>query len=267
MRRVLEAKDHFRARATKVEAFDKLFGSSKADSHFRKSEADNQEEIANSFYISDATIASSADAYVSILSANMHNKMFQHDTWTVIEDFWSFLQLVILRCTIETLFGSALLKQYPRMVRDYISFNAAAEGFMPGMPRLMFSGVSEPRNSLYKGMETWLPTDRGESTEGKESDKATSDHSNWDERTGLEFIRERYSSFNDTTKFGDQTRKETAAEVLSILHTYVASSSAFINMTQLTAAAGLTANFSRRLSGQLSKRYESRTLSVTWQRL
>lgn len=231
MRRVLEANDHFSTRAARVERFDKLFGSPDAEGHFHKSDARTQEEVEDSpsrddlFHISDAALAPSVDTYISILSANMHDKMFQYDTWTRVEDLWSFLQLVVLRCTVDTLFGSTLLKQYPRMVRDYLDFNAATEGFVSGMPRMMVSGATKPRGRLLEGMKNWVPRDRGESYNNGETDdggEITADYSIWDEKTGLRVVREHYNHCHRIVKVKDHMFRGTAAEVLSIIHAYVA---------------------------------------------
>jgi hypothetical protein len=162
----------------------------------------------------DAALASITDTYISILSANMHDKMFQVDSWTLIEDFWSFLQLVLLRCTLNTLFGSALLKQYPRIMRDYSEFNTAVESFVCGMPRIMLSGATASRDRLCQGMENWLKADRAESSHG---DLAGED-SLWDEQKGLRLVRDRLNT-HAIDKDERVDTKARAAEVLSIIHT------------------------------------------------
>lgn len=138
--------------------------------------------------------------------------MFQFDTWTQIEDLWSFLQQVLIRCTLETLFGSALFKQYPRLVRDYLLFDAATEGFVYGMPRIMISAATKPRDRLHQGMETWLKLNRN----GSEDLDLASDDSVWDEKKGLRIIRERDISFAKVEGIDINAR---AAEMLSIIHT------------------------------------------------
>lgn len=231
VKRVLEAKEHLGVRAGRVELWGELFGSPDAEAHFLLSEVASRDEAADSgsrgdgFYFSDAAVAASADAYVGVLSANMHDKMFQYDSWTRIEDLWSFLQLVVVRCTVQTLFGSALLRQYPRLVRDYLDFNTAAEGFVPGMPRLLGSGAAKPRNRLLQGLGGWVPLGCGErededETEG-EGGVSTNDAS-WDEETGLRVVRRHIKHCHRMAKGKDEMRRATAAEVLAIIHTYVA---------------------------------------------
>lgn len=215
MQRVLEADDHLTTRAAKVETFDKLFGSPNAEGHIYLSEAKEQQQGdrilsgESQFHISDAALASSVDAFISNLSADMHDKMFQYDTWTGIEDLWSFLQLVLVRCTIHTLFGSALLKQYPRIVRDYLDLNAAVEGFVPGMPRIIMSSAAKPRDRLLQGMKKWAQ-DNGEAFNAKSPV--------WDEKAGLSVIRDHIGQCHKAATVKEQALKASAAEMLSITH-------------------------------------------------
>lgn len=219
MQRVLEANDHLTTRAAKVETFDKLFGSPDAEGHTYRSEATEQRKAdcissdESQFYISDAALASSVDTFISVLSANMHDKMFQYDTWTGIEDLWSFLQLVLVRCTIHTLYGSALLKQNSRMVSDYLDFDAAVEGFVPGMPRIMVSGAAKPRDRLLEGMMKWVQVN-GEAT--------TAESPVWNEQAGLSVIRDHIRQCDKTARLKEQMLKASAAKMLGITHAYVA---------------------------------------------
>jgi hypothetical protein len=217
---VLDADDdHMITRAAKVETFNKLFGSPDAEEHYHRSEAKEHDQgdgirsDVSLFHVSDAALASSVDAFISNLSASMHDKMFQYDTWTGIEDLWSFLQLVLVRCIIQTLFGSALLKQYPRIVRDYLDFNAAAEGFIPGMPRIMVYSAATPRDRLLQGIEKWAQDNRKASRA-----KAPA----WDEKAGLSVIREHMRHSHDVVKSQEKILRASAAEMLAILHVYVA---------------------------------------------
>ena len=233
VQRVLDAQDHLTGEAARFEMLDKLFGSPEASERFYQVEARTQKEYEDRgsrlfgvwyFHIPDTALNSSVDTYVSILSANMHDKMFQYDTWARIEDLWSFLQLVLLRCTLVTFFGSALLKQYPRMVRDYMDFNDAAEGFVYGMPRMMVSGVAKSRDRLHQGMRDWLVATRVEINKRYEYDDdetPDTDEMSWNEKTGLPFVCRHYNGSHDIVKFRDKIIKGSAAEVLSIVHTYV----------------------------------------------
>lgn len=219
VQRVLERNDCLTTRAAKVETFDKLFGSPDAEGHMYRSEATGQQEVdrmtsdASQFYISDASLASVVDIFISILSANMQNKMFQYDTWTGIEDLWSFLQLVLVRCTMDALYGSALLKQNPRMVRDYLDFDAAVEGFVPGMPRVMVSGAATPRGRLLESMKKWVQVN-GEAT--------TAESPVWNQQAGLSVVRDHIRQCVKTARPQEQMLKVSAAEMLGITHVYVA---------------------------------------------
>lgn len=215
---MLEADDHLTARAARVETFDKLFGLPNADGHAYQSEvkehsqADSISSDESHFFVPDTALASSADAFILNLSASMHDKMFQYDTWTGIEDLWSFLQLVLVRCIIDTLFGPALLKQYPRMVRDYLDFNAAAESFIPGMPRMMMSGAAKARDRLLQGMKKWAQ-------DNSEALNAESPVCGGQAASSViwEHIRKVIGP-------GEHGLRSTVAEMLSVTHVYVARS-------------------------------------------
>ncbi|UPX17443.1 uncharacterized protein EKO05_0007796 [Ascochyta rabiei] len=218
IRRVLDAPEHLTATPVRVETLDKLFGSPRAAEHSQYSEAhtreDSEAEPPMTSNIPDTALASTIEVYISILSANMHDKMFQFDSWTRIEDLWSFIQLVLLRCTLNTLFGSALLKQYPRMVRDYSDFNNAVEGFVYGMPRIMLSAGTKPRDRLHQGIERWLKSNRTESGSADSSENEPA----WDEKQGLRSIREHYNAYS-IDKDVQTDKKTKTAEILRIIHT------------------------------------------------
>ncbi|KAH6625376.1 hypothetical protein C7974DRAFT_200478 [Boeremia exigua] len=209
--RVLNAPEHLTATASEVEILDKIFRSPRAGKHLQQTKADDSENGDKKtlpFDIPDATLESTTEAYISILSANMQDKMFQSNTWTSIEDLWSFLQLVSLRCTLETFFGSALLKKYPRILRDFVMFDAAIEGYVHGMPRLLISGASKSRDRLYQGVGSWLSFESG----AEHADDLV-----WNQVNGMGFIREHYRALkvdNDE----EVNLKARVAEVLSIIH-------------------------------------------------
>ena len=230
IRRALDAPAHLSVTPAEIEALDKLFGSPEAADqlHHSKAPAEKKHEARGTADgncgIPDSTLAATTDAYISVLSANMHDKMFQFDSWTRIEDLWSFLQLVLLRCTLDTLFGSALLKHYPRMVRDYLDFNGAVEGYIPGMPRIMISGVGNPRNRLHQGIKSWLEAtrDRLRYTDMFSEAGSAENEPLWDENMGLQSIREHYDScYSVEDKSKGLKLQAMAADVLSIIHTYV----------------------------------------------
>lgn len=211
MKRVLDAPEHLDATAAGLESLNKLFGL-RGIAGTRK-EYGTRAFARTVWHFSDDTLASINDAYIAILSANMHDKMFQFDSWTLIEDLWSFVQLVLLRCILMTFFGSALLKQYPRILRDYMDFDAAVEGFVYGMPRIMISAATRPRDRLYQGIISWLNSNPIES----DHTSSAEDESVWDEQQGLRFVRKYVNGYEDL----QSDNKTKAAEILSILHTYV----------------------------------------------
>ena len=211
MKRVLDAPEHLDTTAARLELFDKLFGSPEAAGTHK--ECGTRALARMTCHFSDTTLASINDAYIAILSANMHDKMFQFDSWTRIEDLWSFFQLVLLRCTLMTFFGSALLKQYPRILRDYLDFDAAVEGFVYGMPRIMISTATKPRGRLYQGIMSWLSSN----PVGSEHASSAEDELVWDEQQGLRSVHKYVNGHKDL----QPDNKAKAAEILSILHAYV----------------------------------------------
>jgi hypothetical protein len=167
-------------------------------------------------HFTDSALKSLTETYVTIFHRNMSNKMFQVGTWTQIEDVWSFFEIDITRATTETLFGSALLKQYPKLARDLGDFNSKVEDFLPGLPRFMVSSSIPPRDRLLDGMKKWLQTHHG----GTDFAKMNDDDPMWNEEKGSKFIQERDNVFANMPSFNYQAR---AVESLSILHRYVIS--------------------------------------------
>ena len=166
-------------------------------------------------YLTGPSLTPLIDIYVSILSRNLHEKMFQVGSWTQIEDFWSFFQQVVARCTIETLFGSAIFKQYPSIVKDYLKFSEASAGFVPGMPRFLASAAYEgPRDLLLEGIVKWLKANHS----GSEFAKISDEDPVWNEHKGSKFIQERDDVFAKLEGWGLTGR---AADMLSAMHGYV----------------------------------------------
>lgn len=227
---MLDAPENLTSDAAAIDALDKLFGSPAAADQFRwgpahtgrDSEAEENED--SKFRIPDSSLAAATDAYISIISANMHDKMFQFDSWTRIEDFWSFLQLVLLRCTLNALFGSSLLKDYPRLVRDYLTFDEAVEGYMYSTPSIMMRSAGSSRDRLHRGIRSWIKSTWEDS---RKTDLFTESRSTkidpvFDEATGLSFIRKHYDNcYHLMDKFQSLKYQAMAADVLGMIHAYV----------------------------------------------
>ncbi|KAF3009741.1 hypothetical protein E8E13_009311 [Curvularia kusanoi] len=179
--RVLDAPDHLTTLGLKAEVAGKLYGLQVPPVALDE----GKERIIFHDFEEDMGLSAATENYISVLSANMHDKMFQYDTWTRIEDLWSFLQLVLLRCTLETLFGPALLKRYPRMVRDYLNFDAVIEGFL-------------------HGLKDWTAKDW--------TAAANDDNRNATEAVGIRAVRGHLEAFPPDSM-------SRPAEVLSIIHT------------------------------------------------
>lgn len=138
-------------------------------------------------YLTGASLTSLCELYASKLSSNMNDKMFQTDSWTQIEDFWSFFQQVLTRCSIETLFGSAIFRQYPGFTKDYWKYQDAAEGHGLHMPYPLEPKEHEEHlEKLLAGVEKWFKTNHS----GSEFAKIGSGDPDWDEHKGSKFIQE-----------------------------------------------------------------------------
>ena len=162
-------------------------------------------------HLSAAPLTSITNIYVSILSSNLNNKMFQVGTWTLIEDFLSFFQQVVTRCVLETLLGSAIFKRYSNLVKDYQKLADSVDDFMPGMPAYIMSAASkELRDRLLDGMERWLKANHS----GLEFAKISDEDAVWDEDKGSKFIQESDSVF---TKVDNANLKARAAEILCVV--------------------------------------------------
>lgn len=132
-------------------------------------------------------LTSIAEKYISNLSRNMASKMFQEQTWTEIEDLWSFIQLEVTRAMVEALFGSALLKMYPRLVNDFVRFESGVDDMAQGSPpfmnsTFMNSKVYNARVRLLKSFNAWLQSCDQEPAvaEGQET---------WDATRGSSFFQ------------------------------------------------------------------------------
>ena len=161
-------------------------------------------------HLAGVSLTELGELYASKLSSNMDDKMFQVGTWTQIEDFWSFFQQVFTRCLVETLFGSAIFRQYPKFVKDYWKFEDALETYVPGMSWLLGSSAyEEPRQALLQGIEKWLKTNHN----GSHFAKTGSNDPNWDELRGSKFIQE-----IDGLLAEFSSEESRAVELLKVIH-------------------------------------------------
>ncbi|KAF1962243.1 cytochrome P450 [Byssothecium circinans] len=165
-------------------------------------------------YFTGPALKALTDTYISIFRRNMSNKMFQVNSWTQIEDLWSFFEIDITRAMTETLFGSALLKQYPKLAQDLCDFNSKIEEYLPGLPRFMVSASAAPRDRLLAQLKKWLQEKHG----GTDFAKIDERDPMWDENKGSKYIQERDNVFANCPAFNYQGR---AVESLSVLQRYI----------------------------------------------
>ncbi|CAA9961296.1 Cytochrome P450 [Pyrenophora teres f. maculata] len=162
-------------------------------------------------YLTGTSLANTTNTYVNTLSRNMNDKMFQVGSWTQIEDVWSFFQQVLTRCSVEIFFGSAIFKQYPKLIKDYWQFEDAVEGFVPGMPLLLVSGsYKEPRDRLCQNIEKWLKLNHS----GTEFAKIGEEDPDVDEHKGSKFVQE----CDDLLAKTPLPLEDRTAEMLDIIH-------------------------------------------------
>ena len=104
----------------------------------------------------------------------------KYPTVNQIHIFSFFLEIEITRATIETVFGSALLKQYPKLIRDLWDFNSKVAEFLPGLPAFTISSSVAPRDRLLEGIKKWLQATHG----GTDFAKTEATDPAWDEKRG-----------------------------------------------------------------------------------
>ena len=210
--------------AAELEAYDKIFGMPEAALSLYSGKCATESELnamlsghknLRTTRLTGAYLTAFAEKYVSILSGNLHDKMFQAGTWTQIEDTWSFLEQVITRCALEAHFGSDLFKQYPSVVRDLRRYEEAIGDYLPGMPRFMVpSSVAETRDRLLQGIEKWLNVNHS----GSDFAKIEANDPEWDAFMGSKFVQDR-DHVLATIQVVDL--KARAAEMLRLMHGYV----------------------------------------------
>lgn len=206
-------------KALHVQVFDKVLGSPKeALELYNAMGTGNKESDQLDYahltvprkYFSGTPLIPMAEVYISVLRRNLSNKMFQEKYWTEIEDLWSFFQHEITRATMETIFGSAMLKRYPGVIRDFWEFDTNIENFTRGLPRFTMPKAYAARDRLHKNLTEWLQA----SHKGSDFAKVGDEDPNWDEDMGSKFFQARDSVFANIPSFNDQAR---AAETLAIM--------------------------------------------------
>jgi hypothetical protein len=205
----------------RLEVFDKLYGSPQKSLDYYAGRGVSEEEKAiveyahvklTQKYLTGLSLSANVENYITILSENLNDKMFQVGSWTQIEDSWVFLRQVLTRCSLVSLFGKDLFKQYPSVVKDCWEFADAVEGFIPGLPRYWVPGAaSQVQQRLHQGIEKWLKANHS----GSEFARIAEDDPDFDDLKGSKFIQERDHVL---AKLEGMDTKARAAEMLSIMH-------------------------------------------------
>jgi hypothetical protein len=161
-------------------------------------------------FFSGTSLVPMADIYIATLRRNMDNKMFQSKSWTEIEDLWSFFQIEIARATMETIFGSKLLKSYPKVVSDFWEFDKNIENFTRGLPRFMMPAAFNARDRLQENLKNWLQAEH----QGGNLAKVGSEGPDWDPNKGSKFFQTRDGIFANIPSLDYQAR---AAEAMALM--------------------------------------------------
>jgi hypothetical protein len=207
--------------AFRLEMFDKLYGmppgaldlyADKAGSEAERNALAEVHDTLVQKHLTGSMLYSNVETYVSTLSENLNNKMFQVGSWTQIEDTWAFFQQVTTRCLLVSLFGTDFFKQYPSVMKDYWEFSDAIEGFVPGLPRYWVPGAAaQIQERLHQGIERWLKANLS----GSESARFANEDPAWDDNKGSKFVQERDHVLGTIDCVDTKAR---AAEILCIIH-------------------------------------------------
>jgi hypothetical protein len=220
VKKVFQSPEQMTATQLHIKVFDKVMGSPKSALPLYAGIGEGSEEIDHAhsavprLFLSGPSLIPVADVYVRTFRRQLSNKMIQTKSWMEIEDVWSFLQNEITRATVETIFGAALLKQYPKLVRDFWEFDSKIENFTFGLPRFMMPAAYTARDRLHENLLKWLKT----VDEGDRPAKIGEDDPVWDEFMGSKFFQARDTVFAKVPTMDYQAR---AAEALAIMQGYV----------------------------------------------
>lgn len=138
---------------------------------------------------------------------------------------WLFFQNEVTRGLIEMVFGSTILKMYPKIVRDFWEFDDSVdvvESAMLRIPRFMSSKGDSAQDRLLANMKEWLRvTQTGENIvkhNQVDDDMYDETWGGWDADKGSKFFQARDGVLANIPTLDHQAR---AAEALSILREYV----------------------------------------------
>lgn len=219
--KVLVASHDFARERTEIDVLEKLFGLPRSASKLYAAQyaSAQSEQISDSpnpplpdITIKGKALLEFAEIYIDRLSQSMNDKMIQVDTWTLVEDSWSFFQQVVSRCMIEALCGTDIFKQYPGVLKDYMKFSEAVEDFLPGMPSFMVtSAATTAQEQVHQGLEKWLKLNHS----GTDFARIGDADPPWDATKGSKFIQGCDARISKTDGLDMPCR---AADLLSIIY-------------------------------------------------
>ncbi|KAF2475223.1 cytochrome P450 [Lindgomyces ingoldianus] len=205
--------------ALHVQVFDKVMGSPKevleiygavGSGRTDSEQVDYAHLTVPRLHLVGTSLTSIAEVYIAILRRNLAKKRFNVERWVEIQDLWSFFQVEITRATMETLFGSVILEDYPDLVQDFWKFDSNIENFTRGLPRFMIPSAWAARDRLRQKIKKWLQSVH----EGDDFAKLGEEDPSWDQNMGSKFFQHRDSVLAKIAGMNDDAR---ASEAMAIM--------------------------------------------------
>ncbi|KAF2185750.1 hypothetical protein K469DRAFT_777609 [Zopfia rhizophila CBS 207.26] len=116
-----------------------------------------------------------------------HNQIFETAVGTPKEALKLYAadeSLQITRSTIETLFRSVILEEYPEIVKDFWKFDSNLQNYTRGLPRFMMASAYAARDQLLKNLKEWI-----RKCQDADSPKIGEGDPAWDATAGSKFFR------------------------------------------------------------------------------
>ncbi|KEY72657.1 hypothetical protein S7711_09157 [Stachybotrys chartarum IBT 7711] len=123
---------------------------------------------------------------------DLRMEQFATDSWTEVDDFWTFIQDTAGAAEAEAIFGPNLLRLHPKFVRDFFDFDRVIPWLLKGMS---FSKAERIRNKLLDDFQEWAKFVTIRSAGDKARDYGNEDYGVRDPHWGAEWTRYRHEYF------------------------------------------------------------------------
>jgi hypothetical protein len=127
--------------------------------------------------------------------------------WMDIPDLFTFVQTHVTVAITETLLGTSIIEQYPRMNADQWLFMDCSIEIVMGMPRFLISGAYDARDRLLANLKDWGRKSEALRNEGN-ADLV------WDAQAGSGLLQERQERYAKTPGFNEDAR---VSQILGLL--------------------------------------------------